>query len=423
MDTALAGSLELARLFKSCFLNSLETTVDLLADGTAFVATGDIPAMWLRDSAGQIAPYLPLASKDPDVRRMVRGLMQRHAAYISVDPYANAFNRGPTGVGHPGDQPVPHPLVWERKFELDSLCSAAMLCWDYWTATGDAEAFDTAIREMLWSIVRVMRIEQDHDHASKYIFRRPHPWAPFDTLSGRGKGMRTNWTGMVWSGFRPSDDACTFGYLIPANMYAVVALGHLADLAADVIHDTGLRQAALALRDEIEYGIQTYGIVDHPRCGRIYAYETDGFGNHQLMDDANVPSLLSIPYIGYRPVDDEMYQRTRAFILSQENPYYSTGRAARGIGSPHTPHGYIWPMSLILQAMTATDRNEEANVLQMLVESAGDTELMHESFDADNPAKFTRPWFGWANSIFAQYLLRRSAAQRKPVHGASRATA
>jgi meiotically up-regulated gene 157 (Mug157) protein len=235
--------------------------------------------------------------------------------------------------------------------------------------------------------------------------------------------MRTNWTGMVWSGFRPSDDACTFGYLIPANMYAVVALGHVADLASDVFHDPGLRQAALALRDEIDFGIQTYGVVDHPRCGRIYAYETDGFGNHRLMDDANVPSLLAIPYLGYRPVEDELYQCTRHFVLSHENPYYFVGHVGRGIGSPHTPRGYIWPMALIIQAMTSTDRNEEANVLQLLVESAVETDLMHESFDADDPSQFTRPWFGWANSLFAEYLLRRAAAQRQPVHAHARTRA
>jgi meiotically up-regulated gene 157 (Mug157) protein len=415
MEQQLAEWPELARLFASCYVNSLETSVELLADGTTFVSTGDIPAMWLRDATAQIMPYVPLARDDPDVRRLVVGLIRRQAHYIFVDAYANAFNREPTGLGTAGDQPVPHPLVWERKFELDSLCSALTLCSRYWEATGDPSVFDASVREMLRTIVRVLRTEQDHDHASTYTFGRTDPWDPIDTLPGRGKGTRTNWTGMVWSGFRPSDDACTFGYLIPANMFAVVALGALAALAADVLHDAALHQAAVTLRDEIEFGIQTYGIVEHPHYGRMYAYETDGFGNYRLMDDANVPSLLSIPYLGYRPANDPLYCATRRFVLSAENPYYYAGRAAHGVGSPHTPRGSIWPMSLIIQAMTASDSTEEAEVLRMLVETTAGTHLMHESFDADDPSRFTRPWFGWANSLFAEYVLRRAARRTNSV--------
>jgi hypothetical protein len=258
---------------------------------------------------------------------------------------------------------------------------------------------------MMWSIVRHMRTEQDHDHASPYRFERRHPWAPYDTLPFEGKGAPTNWTGMVWSGFRPSDDACTFGYLIPANMFAAVTLRELAMLAGAVFHDDALAEEAASLRSDIETGIRTYGIVDHSRFGQIYAYETDGYGNYCLMDDANVPSLLSIPCLGYCSRTAPIYRNTRRFALSDENPYYSAGRVARGVGSPHTPSGYVWPLALAMQGMSATDAAEQIEVLRMLVESSSGTGLMHESFDPNNPAQFTRPWFAWANSLFAQFVL------------------
>lgn len=213
---------------------------------------------------------------------------------------------------------------------------------------------------------------------------------------------------MVWSGFRPSDDACTFGYLIPANMFAVVTLGQLAKLSSEVFHDDELGREAQSLRSDIDFGIQTYGTVEHPSCRRIYAYETDGFGNHRLMDDANVPSLLSIPYLGYCSRTDPVYRNTRRFALSTENPYYSTGSMASGIGSPHTPPGFVWPLALTIQGLTASDGDEERAVLRMLVDSSAGTGLMHESFNPDDPHQFTRPWFAWANSLFAQFVLNWS---------------
>ncbi len=413
MQARLADWPELAELFASCYLNTLDTSVELLDDGTTYIVTGDIPAMWLRDSTAQVMPYVPLAAHDEDVCRLVRGLIHRQARYIQIDPYANAFNRWPRGAGSPGDVPEPDLWVWERKFELDSLCSPLALCHAYWTATQDSAAFDTPLHEMAWTIVRLLRTEQDHDRSSPYTFERPHPWAPFDTLPFHGRGTRTNWTGMIWSGFRPSDDACTFGYLIPANMLAVVTLGQLATLAQAVFHDEELRQAAAALRSEIDFGIQTYGVVEHPRYGRIYAYETDGFGNYRLMDDANVPSLLSIPLLGYRPAADPVYAATRRFVLSAQNPYYFEGRAARGVGSPHTPQGYVWPMALAVQGLTASDPSEQHDLLRMLVASAAGTRLMHESFHPDDPSQFTRPWFAWANSLFAQFVMEWATREER----------
>ena len=404
MHVTLTDRPHLASMFARCYLNTLETTVEIPSDGTTFVVTGDIPALWLRDSSAQVHPYVRLAATDASVRRLIRGLMRRQATYMLIDPYANAFNREPTGHGHPGDRLTPGPWVWERKFELDSLCYPIQLCYDYWRTTHDRSAFDDTIHQMLHTALDVMRIEQDHERDSTYLFERDDRLLPTDTLLRGGRGTPTTYTGMVWSGFRPSDDACTFGFLIPANMFAVVVLGHVMEFARTLYNDAGLEAKAHALRDEIERGIQAHGVVDHPRHGRMYAYETDGRGNHLLMDDANVPSLLSIPYLGYRPTSDELYQNTRRFVLSSDNPYYCDGVLGRGIGSPHTPSGYIWPIALAMRGLTSRDHAEQDEALDMLMTTTGGTGMMHESFDPDDPRHFTRPWFAWANSLFAEFV-------------------
>ncbi|GHO58929.1 glycoside hydrolase family 125 protein [Ktedonobacter robiniae] len=396
---------QLRDMFTQCYPNTLETTVELLDDDTTFVMTGDIPAMWLRDSSAQVNPYIPLAREDAALQRMLRGLIQRQAQYILRDPYANAFNREANGQGHKGDAPPAGPWVWERKYELDSLCYPIKLCYSYWRHTGDTSNFNETVRAMLRKIIEIMRIEQQHDTRSTYSFERPDPLLPSDTLPFQGHGTRTNFTGMVWSGFRPSDDACRFGYLIPANMFAVVVLRYTCEIAREVYQDEELAQAAEALRQDIDFGIQTYGIVEHPRHGRIYAYETDGYGNYNLMDDANVPSLLAIPYLGYRPVDDMLYQNTRRFVLSPDNPYYFTGKHASGVGSPHTPRGYIWHIALSIQGLTSNDPAEQEEIIRMLVNTTAETNYMHESFHPDKPQHYTRSWFAWANSLFGEFVL------------------
>lgn len=406
----------LARMFAQCFPCTVETTTELLDDGTTFVFTGDIPAMWLRDSAAQVRPYLPLLANDPALAPLISGLIRRQAMYLLIDPYANAFNREPNGQGHTGDRPTPGPWVWERKFELDSLCYPVQLLHDYWQATGDHTVCGETTHQMLRRIVEVMTTEQHHRQRSTYWFERDvPPDRPLDTLANHGLGTPSNFTGMIWSGFRPSDDACTFHYLIPANMFAVVVLGQIAHMAHACFDDIELAATAETLRQQVERGIETYGVVDHPRFGRIYAYETDGFGNHLLMDDANVPSLLAIPYLGYRAANDPTYQRTRRFVLSTENPYYVEGRYARGIGSPHTPPGYLWPIALCMQGLTSIDAAEQVELLDMLAATTAGTDVMHESFDPDNPAAFTRPWFAWANSLFAEFVLRWMSKHRETI--------
>lgn len=402
------NDIQAATMFARCFPNTLTTTVKYLNDGTTFVMTGDIPAMWLRDSSAQVNPYISQAREDASLQRLLSGLIQRQAQYILIDPYANAFNQQANGQGHKQDLPARSPWVWERKFELDSLCYPVKLCYRYWQVTGDPTIFTDVTHQMLQTILNVMHIEQRHDQKSPYTFIRPGD--DNDTLPRDGKGAPTQYTGMIWSGFRPSDDACRFGYLIPANMFAVVVLGYISEIARQVYKDENMAQQALQLRGEVETGINRYGIVEHPQHGRIYAYETDGAGNVNLMDDANVPSLLAIPYLGYRDSNDALYQHTRQFLLSQDNPYYFHGKYARGIGSPHTPAGYIWPIALAIQGLTSIDQAEREALLQMLLHTTADTGYMHESFHPDDPKQFTRAWFAWANSLCAEFIYSMAQA-------------
>lgn len=405
MESLLPEQPALLQTFRQCFVNTLETTIEALDDGSVFVVTGDIPAMWLRDSSAQVLPYIRFAAQDPEVRRIILGLIQRQAFYITIDPYANAFNQAPNGHGHQEDDTANGPWLWERKYELDSLCYPVQLCASYFQVTGDTSMFTPALHIAFGYILDVIEREQRHDTASSYRFNRAN-CPPSDTLAQQGRGTPTAYTGMSWSGFRPSDDACMYGYLVPANMFAVVILGHLARFATDYYHDTAMAARAQRLQGEIDAGIQTYGIVEHPQFGRIYAYEVDGFGHYNLMDDANVPSLLSIPYLGYRPAADPVYTATRAFVLSRANPYYYVGKLAQGIGSPHTPPGYIWPISLIMQGLTSTDRAEQERLLEMLLATTAGTHYMHESFHPDDPTQYTRSWFAWANSLFSEWVIR-----------------
>jgi meiotically up-regulated gene 157 (Mug157) protein len=397
-------------LFRQCYLNTFETTTDLLDDGTTFVFTGDIPAMWLRDSSAQVRPYIRLAAASPSMRRVIAGLIRRQARYILLDPYANAFNREPNGHGHQSDWTAMHPWVWERKFELDSLCYPIQLCKDYWDATRDRSPFDETVHGMLGRIVQTMRAEQQHERDSRYRFARPFALTRRESLARRGRGGLVAPVGLVWSGFRPSDDACTYGFHIPSNMFAAVALGHVAAFATEIFHDATLAADAARLREDIDQAIQAVGLAEHPQYGQIFAYETDGRGHYNMMDDANIPSLLAIPYLGYCAASDPAYQRTRAFVLSRANPYYVEGAFARGVGSPHTPRGYLWPLGLIVQGLTSADPAEQRRVIDQLVSTTAGTGYMHESFDPNRPTRFTRPWFAWANSMFAELLIVAASA-------------
>ena len=401
IEEKLGGVPGLRKVFHDCFLNTLETTVQAQT-GDTFVITGDIHAMWLRDSTAQVLHYLRFADAEP-VAELVEGLIARQAKCVLIDPYANAYNREPSDFKPFDDRPRASDWVWERKYEIDSLCYPVWLAWRFHEKTGRTGFLTEQFAEMLRTIVDVFRTEQDHSQ-SDYRFERTN-CPPSDTLSHEGRGEPVAVTGMTWSGFRPSDDACMYGYLVPSNLFAAQELTHLAKFAR-MLGDEELAADAEKLSGEIREGVEKYGHVQHPTFGDIYAYETDGMGHYNLMDDANVPSLLALPYLGACAKDDPAYLRTRAFVLSRENPYYYEGALAKGVGSPHTPAGYIWPIALCVQAMTTDDNAEAARLLDTLMHTHAGCECMHESFDPDAPEKFTREWFAWANSMFGEMIYR-----------------
>lgn len=394
---------KLAELYRNCYPNTLETAVIEKKNGELFVLTGDIPAMWLRDSTAQVSHYLPLAGEDEETRNIIKGVIKTQFGYILKDPYANSFNEEANDHGHIHDLPKKSPWVWERKYEIDSLCYPIRLAYLYWKSTGDGSIFDADFEQAARNIVKLWKLEQRHFENSEYRFTRNGcPW--HDTLHNNGMGMPVSYTGMTWSGFRPSDDACTFGYLVPSNMFAVVALKYLIEIFTEFFGDEDFIAECKLLIKEIENGIKNYAVYDHPKYGKIYACETDGMGNRKLFDDANVPSLLSIPYIGYADKNDEMYKRTREFILSEDNPYYYKGKFGEGVGSPHTKPGFIWHIALSMQGLTSDDPEEISRILDILSSTDADTGYMHEGFNADDPTDFTRKWFTWSNSLFAELV-------------------
>lgn len=400
-----------ATVFEACLRNTLDTTISTMDDGTAFMVTGDIPAMWLRDSAAQLTPYLQLADRLPGLADTIVAAVRRQLAYIAIDPYANAFNRAADGAGHSRDVTELSPWVWERKYEVDSLCYPLVLAYDLWAATGRTDHLDAQFAETARSALRLWRVEQDHDARSPYRFQR-FDGPPSDTLVRSGLGAATTPVGLTWSGFRPSDDATELGFNIPGNAFAVVACRAVSVIALEVLGDTDLSAEATALGDEIDQAIRDHAVIEVEGYGQVLAYEVDGAGQHLLMDDANVPSLLSLPMLGWCAADDPLYLATRRFLLSERNPYFSRGARAAGIGSPHTPAGWVWPIALAVQGLTSDDEAERAELLEMLVSTEAGTDLMHESFDPDDPERFTRPWFSWANAMFCELVLDLAGLRR-----------
>lgn len=396
---------KLADMFETCFTNTLDTTVKKLEDGTAYVITGDIPAMWLRDSVCQLRPYLILAKEEEEIGDLLEGLAKRLCCCIKSDPYANAFNETENGNCWEKDETDMGEDVWERKYEVDSLCFPVQFCYLLWKNTGRTSHMGEEFKEAVRIILDVFKTEQNHEENSPYRFVRRNTYFT-DTLSREGKGslVKKN-IGMTWSGFRPSDDACVYGYLVPSNMFAVVVLEYIGEIAETVLKDPELKREALDFAAEIREAVEHYAVLEQEQFGKVYAYEVDGFGQYLLMDDANVPSLLSIPYLGYTSFDQEIYQNTRRMILSEKNPYFYKGEAAQGIGSPHTPINYIWHISLAMQGLTAEDREEKKRILKLLAATDGDTGRMHEGFHADDPKQFTREWFSWANAVFCELVL------------------
>lgn len=383
-------------------VRTLRDTISLDDDG-AFVITGDIPAMWLRDSTTQMTPYLRFVADDPALAELLWAVVRRQFRLIEHDPYANSFNREPNGAHYDPDDLNADPLVWEQKYEVDSLAYPVTFAHALWRATGSTAVLDERAHRVFRTIVTQWRAEQDHD-ASAYRFVRDGA-IPTETLMRDGRGTPVAVTGMTWCGFRPSDDACTYGYNVPANLFAAEALLAVAAIARDVWSDTGLADDADVLRASILDGVRQHGVVPGPAGEDVYAYEVDGLGGVLRMDDANTPSLLSLPLSAPSVLDDSVWAATRDFVLSPANPYWFSGTAAAGVGSPHTLPQRVWPIALAVEGLVSGSPARRRELLDVLVATDGGTGDMHESFDVEDPAQFSRPWFSWADAMFCELAL------------------
>lgn len=396
---------KLAWMFSNCFPNTIDTTVEYDEQaGDTFVITGDIHAMWLRDSGAQVWPYLRLAGEDEHLRKMLAGVLMRQFRCIAIDPYANAFNKGPSGSKWESDITQMNPWLHERKWEVDSPCYVLRLAHGYWKATGDTSVFGDEWLEAVRAILRTFREQQRYEGQGPYSFMRRTPRGK-DTKSWGGFGAPVKPCGLICSSFRPSDDASVLEFLIPSNFFAVSTLRKAAEILEGPCKQGKLARECRTLADEVAGALEEYAVVEHPKYGKIYAYEVDGFGSAILMDDANVPSLLAMPYLGCVSVNDPIWQNTRRFVLSTDNPCYFEGTALKGVGGPHVGLGWVWPMSIIMQAFTSSDDAEIRDCIRTLISTDAGTGFMHEAVWKDDPAKFTRSWFAWANTLFGELIL------------------
>ena len=403
----------LSSIFTNCFPNTLDTTVQPgTFDGKADTAvlTGDIAAMWLRDSAAQVWPYLPLASTDLALRNLLEGVIRRQVRCLLIDPYANCFMAdlsAPPLEGSRNDQTEMRQGVGERKYELDSLCYPIRLAHGYWKHTGDTGPFDSRWKLAMQTVLKTMQVQQQKEGPGPYRFQRA-ALNPTDSLvNAVGNPLKP--VGLIASAFRPSDDACILPFLVPANLFAVTSLRQLSVMANRILYDAEMANQAMNLAKEVEVALRQNALIPTPE-GDIWAYEVDGYGGHVLMDDANAPSLLSLPYLDCSP-DAALYARTRNFVWSKQNPWFFEGSAGMGIGGPHVGRNSIWPMSQIMYALTSDFGPDISRMIQMLKASAAATGFIHESYNRNDSANFTRGWFAWANTLFGE-LIARTAQQR-----------
>ena len=396
-------------MFRNCFPNTLDTTVHYREDEDGnpdtYVYTGDIPAMWLRDSGAQVWPYVRLCGNDVPLQRMIAGVIRRQFKLINIDPYANAFNDGPTGAGEDAEFYPQSPWVFERKWEIDSHCYPIRLAHHYWKTTGDVSVFDAEWVAAMRNIIKTLREQQRKEGPGPYTFLRTTD-RQLDTKCCVGRGNPVNPVGLIASAFRPSDDATTFEFLVPSNFMAVSSLRKAAEILTAVNDERELAAECTALADEVAAALQKYAVVEHPEYGKIYAFEVDGFGGVQLMDDANVPSLLAMAYLGDVDRNDPIYENTRRFVWSEANPYFWRGAAGEGIGGPHIGVEMIWPMSIMMRAFTSTDDEEIRDCIAQLLTTDAGTGFMHESFSRHDAANFTRAWFAWQNTLFGELILK-----------------
>ena len=403
---------ELAWIFENCLPSTLDTTVTYREKNgrpDTYVITGDIDAMWLRDSSAQVWPYLSLMDKDKPLQRLVAGVVNRQTSYIIKDPYANAFYNDPNRQGEwAKDLTNMQPGVHERKWEIDSLCYPIRLGYHYWKSTANTDPFDKDWEKAMRLVVKTFKDQQRKADPGPYTFQRETP-RQTDTVAGAGYGFPIKPVGLICSTFRPSDDATIYLFLVPSNHFAVTSLRQLAEMSEKIRKDKAFASECNTLADEVENALRQYAVAEHLDAGKVYPFEVDGFGNKLFMDDANIPSLVSLPYLGCCPADDPVYLNTRQFVLSENNPWYFKGKAGQGIGGPHVGPDMIWPMSIIMQAMTSQSDEEIKECLRILKTTHAGTGFMHETFHKDNPEKFTREWFAWANTLFGELILKLHA--------------
>ena len=355
-------------------------------DGTTFVETGDIPAMWLRDSSAQAIPYIRFAPAYPVLAARLAGVVRRNALNVLRDPYANGFDE--------------HYHTWERKWEAGSPAWPVFMTWTYWRTTQNRAILTPHLHAALWTIVNTWRCEQIHAQCSRYTGTDRR--YTNDAYNGN--------TGMIWTAFRPSDDPATFHFNIPQEAAIVVALQEIAQLAMEGYGDANLRNEASSIAAAVAAGVLRYGRVWNPAYGGwVYVYETDGLGHDLYIDEANVPNLVSLPYLGWCSASDPAYLNARRYALTKRNPWYFSGSYASGLGSPHTPFGFVWPLGIIARALTATSSKETSTGITMLAETDSENGLIHESFDPNAYWVYTRAYFGWANALYAELLFRSIA--------------
>jgi hypothetical protein len=402
---------ELACLFENCFPNTLDTTVDFeMIDGKpdTFVITGDIDAMWLRDSTAQVWPYLPLVKEDGKLKQLVEGVINRQKKCIILDRYTNAFYKDLTKKSEwSSDITEMKPGIHERKWEIDSLCYPIRLAYHYWKITGDTAPFDNKWEETIRLTIKTFKEQQRKDGDGPYSFQRNTSWAT-DGVPLSGYGYPVKPVGLICSIFRPSDDATLFPFLIPSNFFAVVSLEQAAEMLNKIRSNATLATECVNLAKEVKEALRLHGVFEHKEYGKIYPFEVNGFGSVHLMDDANVPSLLSLPYLNAVKKNDAVYTNTRKYILSEDNPFFFKGKAAEGIGGPHAGMFMIWPLSITMRGLTSTDAKEVRNCLHLLKTTHAGTGFMHEAFHKDDASRFTRKWFAWANTLFGEFVLHTS---------------
>lgn len=404
---------KLAWMFSNCFPNTLDTTVHHDPDangglGDTFVYTGDIEAMWLRDSAAQVWPYVPYILEDDSLRKMVAGTILRQFQCINIDPYANAFNideRGSYWATTDRTNVKQDDRVHERKWEIDSHCYPIRLAYEYWKVCNDESVFGKDWLDAIRNVLKTFKEQQRKENMGPYFFERLEDLKQTDTKMNKGWGSPVKPCGLIVSSFRPSDDATTFDFLIPSNLFAVQSLRQAAEILTEVNGEKELAKECKDLADEVEKAIRKHAIVKHPVFGKIYAYEVDGFGSYYMMDDSNVPSLISLGYLGSVDMNDKIYRNTRDFAFSEWNPYFFKGKAGEGIGGPHCGFDMIWPMTIIMRAFTSQNDKEIKECVEMLMTTDAGTGFMHESFHKDDASKFTRSWFAWQNSLFGELIV------------------